>query len=50
MNVGERGVINKDCNAGELVQRSVTLIFTVPKGFVPLNNCSNKKKSRIIMP
>lgn len=50
MNVGKRGVINRDCNASKLVQRSVTLIFTVPKGFVPLNNGSNKKESGIIIP
>lgn len=50
MNVGKGGVINKDGNVGELVQRSLTLIFTVPEGSVPFNNGSDKKESRIIMP
>lgn len=49
MNVGKRGVINKDCNAGELVQGSLMLIFTIPEGFVLLNNGSDEKKSRIMM-
>lgn len=48
MNVEKRGVINKDCNVGEWIQRSVMLIFTIPEGFVPLNNGSDEKESRII--